>query len=308
MTDKIIDTIIDATEFNAKNIKYKNNGVPKANASQGKSLNIMYGDNGIRLSTPLMLTWGASDFVDPQTGKGNGKYEMALQFSSADYKNEDSDKFLKNMIDFESKIKADALVHSEKWFGKAKSSEVINELFSPMLKYSSKDSTKAPTLRVKIPIWENVWKVEIYDENGEKQFPCVSNPSLSPLEFLEKGTNVALLMQCGGLWFANGKFGVTWKLIQAVVQKRASLTGQCFIKLKPSEKEKIKAVLPASDNDHEEEARVDVDDSDDEAEKEPEVKPQAEVRPQTQAEVEPEVVVEEPKVVKKKVVKKKTDA
>ena len=41
-------------------------------------------------------------------------------------------------------------------------------------------------------------------------------------------------MTCGGIWFANGKFGVTWKLIQAMVQKpRAQLSGKCFLKSKP---------------------------------------------------------------------------
>jgi len=65
---------------------------------------------------------------------------------------------------------------------------------------------------------------------------------------LQKGMNIATLLQCGGLWFANGKFGMTWKLIQAVGQKpRASLTGQCFIKLKTGDKEKLKKPLPLVD-------------------------------------------------------------
>ena len=241
------DTIIDGTQFNAQNIKYTS---PKANASGGKSINILnkLTNSGLRLSTPLLLTWGASDF------ENNGKFDMALQFPSEEYKNADTDAFMKNLIEFEEKIKADALVYSKEWFGKQhKSAEVVDALWSPMLKYSRNkvtgeaDIAKAPSLRVKIPYWEGVWKVEIYDEDDNKLFPNVQNPSVTPLDFLQKGVNVACLLQCGGLWFANGKFGITWKLVQAIGQKpRASLSGQCFIKLKKTDKEKLKAA-PAPD-------------------------------------------------------------
>jgi len=250
------ETIVDATQLNINAIKYSS---PKANASGGKSINILnkQTNSGLRLSTPLMLTWGASDFTDPNTGKGNGKFEMSLQFPSEDYKTEDASLFLKNMVDLENKIKSDALTFSKEWFGKVhRNSDVVDALYTPMLKYSKDKSTgepdfsKPPTLRVKIPIWEGVWKCEIYDEDGNKMFPSLDSSVLSPIDFIQKGTNVAVLMQCGGIWFANGKFGVTWKLLQAVVQKpRASLTGQCFIKLKASDKEKLKSTpAPITDN------------------------------------------------------------
>lgn len=247
------DTIVDGTNFNVENIRYS---APKAGASGGKSVNILNKstNSGLRVSTPLLLTWGASDFVDAATGKGNGKYEMALQFPSEEYKTEDATAFLQTMQAFENKIKQDALTYSKEWFGKVhKNAEVINALWTPMLKYSKDkftgepDLTKAPVLRVKLPFWENVWKCEIYDEDNNSLFPNVSNPTLSPIDFIQKGTNVAILMQCGGLWFANGKFGMTWKLIQAMTQKpRASLTGKCFINLKAGDKEKLKKTVTVS--------------------------------------------------------------
>ena len=146
------DTIVDGTLFNAQNIRFS---APKANASGGKSINILNNltKTGLRVSTPLMLTWGASDF------EGNGKFEMALQFPSEEYKTEDASLFLKNMIAFEQKIKDDALTYSKEWFGKAhKSADVVEALWTPMLKYSKNketgdyDYTRAPSLRVKIPV------------------------------------------------------------------------------------------------------------------------------------------------------------
>jgi len=231
------DTIIDGTQFNAENIRFS---APKANSSGGKSVGILnkLTNTGIRISTPLMTTWGASDY------EGNQKFEMSLQFPNKDYPSEDAETFLQNMIAFENKIKADALANSKDWFGKVhKNAEVVDALYSPMLKYpkdkstGEPDLTRAPTLKVKLPIWEGVWKCEVYDEDGVKLFPNPSNPCVTPLDLLTKGLKVATLIQCGGLWFANGKFGITWKLIQVVVPKpKESLSGRCFIKLKATDK------------------------------------------------------------------------
>jgi hypothetical protein len=306
------DTIIDGTMFNAQNILYS---APKANAQGGKSINILNPStkSGIRLAAPLLLTWGASDFTDPKTGVSNGKYDLSLQFPTADYKTEDAEAFLKNMVALEEKIKADALTYSKEWFGKVhKNAEVVEALYTPMLKYSKNketgesDLTKAPTLRVKIPMWEGVWKCEIYDEDENKLYPSLTNSTATPIEFLQKGINVATLIQCGGLWFANGKFGVTWKLIQAVVQKpRGSLTGSCFIKLKPSDKAKLKSIAaPISDvpDDDDAPATAEVEDSDDDDDEEP-VPPAPAATPTPVPVSVPTPPVDEPKP-KKKVVKK----
>ena len=314
------ETIIDGTQFNVDNIKYS---APKANASGGKSVNILNKtiNKGICLSTPLMLTWGATDYVDEKTGKGNGKYEMAMQFPSDEYKNPDTDAFLKNLQAFENKIKADAITYSKEWFGKVhKSDDVINALWSPMLKYSKDKSTgepdynKPPTFRVKLPIWEGVWKCEIYDEDGVALFPNISSPNVTPLDFLQKGINNAALIQCGGLWFANGKFGLTWKLIQSVVQKpRASLAGSCFIKLKPSDKERLKTSAPPAEEADVEPVGQIVEDSD--PEDEPEEEAEEDDQEEEPVPVPVPVPVPEPVAVavaaavevavKKKVVKKK---
>ena len=308
IVDIMADTIIDGTQFNVENIKYSS---PKANSSGGKNVNILNKatNSGIRISTPLMLTWGASDFLDPQTGKGNGKFEMSLQFPRDEYKNADTDAFLKNLQAFEQKIKNDALTYSKEWFGKVhKNAEVVEALYTPILKYSrdkvtgEPDLNKAPTLRVKIPSWEGVFKVEVYDEDYQKLFPSVDNSLITPMELIQKGTNVASLIQCGGIWFANGKFGVTWKLVQVVVQKpRGALSGQCFINLKSGDKEKLKSsVAPIADVVDQDDVplRQEVEDTDDEEEPEPEPEPE----PVVVAEPVVEPVVEP---VKKKVIKKK---
>lgn len=295
------ERITDSTQLNVNTLVFC---APKATAQGAKSVNILNPTTktGLTLSTPLMLTWGASDYKAEGEEKGNGKFEMSLQFPSDEYANDDTRAFLENMKAFEDKIKANALIYSKEWFGKVhKSSEVVDALWTPMLKYPKDRSTgeydysKKPTLRVKLPQWEGAWKSEIYDEDANKLFPSADGVS-TPLDFLKKGSNVMCIIQFGGIWFINGKFSANWKLVQAMVQKpRATLQGQCFIKAKPQDKEKLKTQVVTEENDHIESSLVD--DSDEEEEV---VLTKKEEPPAALASV---AAVEEP--VKKRIVKKK---
>ena len=122
------------------------------------------------------------------------------------------------------------------------------------------------------------------------------------------------LIQCVGIWIVNGNFGIGWKLVQAVVQKpKPTLSGQCFLKLKSVDKEKLQSQrVPEEDaisEDHV--ASSIVDDSDEEEEEEEEVeKLMPPVPPPAPASVPAPVVLkvepeDESKKVVKKVIKKK---
>jgi len=222
---------------------------PKASPQGAKSVSILNKTTKsvLTLSTPLMLTWGAGEFVDQATGTGDGKFTLSLQFPQAEYANEDTNRFLANMIAFEQKIKADALVNSKLWFGRVHTSpDVIEALYTPMLKYTKDKNTgmpdlsKSPTLRVKLPKWEGVWKFEIYGEEGDKLFPSDADEIFDVEECLKKGSNIMTLIQFAGIWFVNGKFSASWKLVQAVVQKpKPTLQGKCFLKIKSEDKHKF---------------------------------------------------------------------
>ena len=232
--------VISAVTFNpAVDAKYTK---PKLNKSGGKAVSILnaHTNKSLYLKTPLMLTWGASEFVDEKTGKRT--YDLALQFPRDDYCSEATDNFLKGMVAFQNKIKADAIVNSKEWLNKPKMSpEVVDALFHPMLKYSKDpatgepDMTKSPTIKVKIDFWDDKFNCEIFNTSGAMLFPRDDAPERSPIELIPKGINIAVVIQCGGLWFANGKFGVTWKLFQAVVQPKPSMRGKCLIDLPAAE-------------------------------------------------------------------------
>lgn len=290
-------TILSGADFTpSSDIKYSK---PKVDSRGGKSVGILNAGSNTAtyISTPLMLTWGVSDY------EGNERYEMALQFPNSEYATDDTTNFMNNMIDFEKKMKTDAISNAKEWFGKAKMSEdAIDALWTPMLKYpkdkntGEPDTDRSPTLKVKVPYWEGEWKTELYDVNQKAIYPDPDGGSMTPKELIAKGTHVALVLQCGGLWFANGKFGVTWRLFQGVVKPKATMRGKCHIQLSNQEKEKISSqTIPddeVEEEDDDEPASTAVEDSDDDDVKE---------------EVQQEIAAETPKkkVVKKKVVKKK---
>lgn len=269
------DAIIDGTNINTSLFSYS---APKAHASGGKVVNL-YNKNvreSLTISTPLILTWGAQEGKDTQ-GNMTGKWTMSLQFPNAEYSNPDADAFLKSIRALEAKVKADAMTYSKEWFGKTiTSAEVMDEKFNVMLRHPKKekgsvevDENKPPTLTVKIPCWSGVWQSEIYDEDGEQLFVKSKTAShVTPLDFLKPKTHVICLLQCGGLWFVNGKVSITWNLKQAIVQKpktSAIAEGTCFLRIKPSDKEKLKS-LPPPDEDVDPDGAVSstiVEDSDD---------------------------------------------
>ena len=249
------DMVISGASFNPHtDMKYTK---PKVNTVGGRSVGIVNSKTStvLNLSSPLMLTWGVQDFTDEKTGKVS--YDLALQFPSEGFETPATQKFLVNMAALEKKIKDDAIVNSKEWFSKPKmTSDAVDALWTPILKYPKNketleaDMTRAPTLKVKLPFWDGAWKeLELYDVEMSPVVPDPSNPSLSPKDLIAKGSNIAVSIQCGGIWFANGKFGVTWKLFQAIVKPKMSLKGKCHIKLDEDEKTKIVSQVVPTDVD-----------------------------------------------------------
>lgn len=279
--------IVSASEFvPAQHMLYTK---PKANSVGGKSVGILntLSKKALYLNTPLMMTWGANSFDNP-----NGKsYDISLQFPREEFSNPAIQQLLQVLTEFENKIKADARTNSRDWFGKASMSEdVVDALFSPMLKFPKNqstgepDKTRSPTLKVKLPVWSGEYKFDLFDTQNNK---LLGDPSDTPETAIPKGSEIACIIMCGGLWFANGKFGVTWKLYQGVVKPAQSLAkGMCHIKLDDQPPLKVDAALtePTYDSD---------------GESAPPSQP-------SQAASEPEnVVVDEPPAPKAKVSKKK---
>ena len=228
--------ITKAKSFDASSITYREVVVNKRG---GKSVQIQVDGQPLVLQIPLMLTWGVNERVDEQSGRVS--YDMALQFNGD---NTAVVKFLDALKEMEDKIKNDSCGSMCKtWHGKSKMSrEVIDALMYPILKYprlkdgqgnptSEPDHSRYPTLKVKIPFWEGKFNVEIYGMDKKPLYLSSQPNGSTPVTVIPKASHINGLIQCTGIWFAGGKCGVTWKLIQACVRPPVRLlgTGTCHI-------------------------------------------------------------------------------
>ena len=301
--------VIEFADWNPKCHKFM---APKVNDKGGKSIMLISDQTkrALHLNTPLLMTWGIADFCDEQ-GNSDGKYKMSLNFPNPEYKTKDSDEFLKKMVEFQEQILDDAVNNSELWWGEKMSRELVKHTFFPFLKYPKDKTTKKtdlsrpPSMSVKVPCYNDKWDVELYDTKYNQIFPS-EDSSLTPVDFVPKLSKVASTIQCTGVWIGGKGWGLTWKLIQAVVKPKESedIRGKCQIKLSDDDKRTIETQeVDFEDPDNDDipapvpvtKVPVDttVEDSDEET-SEPVKKPKPVETP-----------VEAPKTVVKKVVKKK---
>jgi len=317
--------VVSVNDWTPSSVRYMQ---PKVNDRGGKSINIIstQTNRALHLSTPLMMTWGISDYTDEKTGESDGKFTISLNFPTEQYKTQATTDFLDKLKAFENQILDDAVKNCEVWFGEEMTREVAKHTFFPFIKYSKDKNTKKidyskpPCIRAKVPNYDGRWAVEIYDTNQKLIFPC-DNDRLTPQDFITKMSNVACVIQCGGLWFGGKGWGITWKLNQCVVkpQQVVSVYGKCHIQLSNDELTAIDNVSKDAVNDDEEETveassnqvTTEVDDSDDEVE-EAQVEPEPEpvVVKKVVKKAEPVAVAAAPAVEvaeapKKKIVKKK---
>jgi hypothetical protein len=181
--------------------------------------------------------------------------------------------FIQNMLALERRILDEANKNSFKWFGRKLSPEVLNEFWTPFVKYPKKkgtetgelDMSKSPTVRFKFAHFDGQFKyIEVYNTSNELIFP---KPNANLEEIIPKGSEVKGLFRCNGIWFAGGKFGMTCKPIQLVVRPKARiLPGVCQLTMGSStssndlEDEEVEPTVKVSNS----EMNVSVEDSDDE--------------------------------------------
>ena len=244
-------------DWDVNSIRYMQ---PKVSDRGAKSVNMIstQTNRSLHITTPLMMTWGISDYVDEQ-GVSDGRFTMTLNFPSDGYETAECTEFLNRLKSFEDKVLDDAVKHSELWFGEEMSREVAKHTFFPFLKYPKDkqtkkfDYSKSPSIRAKVPNYGGKWTVELYDAGGECIFPC-DNDNVTPVDIVPKKSLCASVLQCGGLWFGGKGWGLTWKLVQAVVKppKVASIFGKCHIQLSVEDTQSISDQVLVENADDEE--------------------------------------------------------
>ena len=292
--------ITKAKSFDVDAVTYRE---VQVNKRGGKSVQLQLNGQPLVLQIPLMLTWGVNERVDESSGRKS--YDMALQFGDG---SDSIVKFQRAMQKLQEKIIVDSCGDKcKEWHGKPKmSTEVAKALMYPILKHpqvkdaqgnptGEPDYDRFPTMKLKIPFWDGNYLVELYDMDRKPLYiPKNESHTTPPVTAIPKASHVKGLIQCTGIWFAGGKFGVTWKLVQACVRPPARLlgTGSCHIvddsddedmdnslsrkeEAEAEQKRSESEYKPTFDDDDDEDDEDDVEEHDDEEEEpEPEPEPQ----------------------------------
>ena len=131
------------------------------------------------VSMPKMMTWGASENIDPSSGRVS--YAASLQFEERGV-NPEADAFRDQLVEFDELIIDRITENSATYWGMKKSREVIEEGFSRSLRYplhsdkqlkeqKVKDFTKNPHLSGKIGVYLD------QESGGEKWDMTVFKPA-----------------------------------------------------------------------------------------------------------------------------------
>jgi len=214
--------IVKSEDFSSKSVSYSD---PKKLGHGGQAIYVNYQGKPLIIQTPKMyMPWGMGKY---DSGDGNVKYSLDMSFKNME-NNANMESFYKAIESFDEKLVDDAVNNSMSWFKKKKQSkEVCKALYAPMIKVSrDKDGEPngkfPPTFKCKVPFRDGVFHCDAYDQNRN-----LVEDDLSTV--LVKGGYCQALIQCVGIWFAGGKFGCSWKIVQMKVTPPAGIHGYSFI-------------------------------------------------------------------------------
>ena len=240
--------ITRSNDFAPASVTYKE---PRLNKRGGKNVAFLtkVGGPQLLLQFPLMFTWGVNERVDDNSGRVS--YDLTLSFLETD-ETSSVGRFFHKLNELQDKFLNDAVENSKLWFGKAKMShEVAKAMFYPILKYPKNKTTGEPdtsrpaTVKLKLQYWDEKFNVELYNMNKEQVFGPNTDATKTPMELVPARSYIKGLMRCTGAWFAGGRFGITWDLVQAQVRPPVTINGFCI--LDDSDDEEVSQKLDAAE-------------------------------------------------------------
>ena len=268
-------------------------GHPRPTKAGGKSVPIYLNGEKPVVQFPKHGTYGLVGQFPPDTPPGNP--QGASKKYSVNLKVPNGGLMFEKMKEMDARVLEYVTAHGGELLGQADQPEaVIKALSYPILKFPKDKETgkvyydRDATVKLKVSYWDGVWRVELFDSAQNTLFePKMTvlsdpdNPDSEPIyvdptdpELAPSGTEMVGLMQCDGIWVASGRFGVTWRLVQAELKQPVRITGFCIQPESDDEDEGAEqgngAVASAAAA-----AAEDEEDGEEAAEEIPEVKPKA---------------------------------
>ena len=206
-----MSSIITPSNFNSKNIAI---AAPRTLQSGAKQAYINYGGERMIMQTAIAMTVPFGLNIADKYGPA--EYSVDLSFRGQDQRPEIKE-FLNVMTQVDEYMIQKGVENSVAWFKSKLSEDVIRAFYKPCVKYSKDKEGNVqnypPNLKVKLRKVNNDFETKFYDLNGSpyKGIPVE--------ELLVKGVQATAIIECGGVWFAGSKFGLTWRAKQIAIHK-----------------------------------------------------------------------------------------
>ena len=187
---------------------------PKTLQSGAKQAYLNY--NGERLVMQTAVAMAVPFGLNTFQSQNGLEYSVDLSFRGQDNRPEIAE-FKKVLEQMDALMIEEGVKNSKAWFKADLSKEVIKAFYTPTLKYSKDKegnvSSYPPNIKVKLPKRNGDFDTKFYDLNGTpyKGIPVE--------DLLVKGIQVTAIIECGGVWFAGSKFGLTWRAKQIAIHK-----------------------------------------------------------------------------------------
>jgi hypothetical protein len=219
--------IVRSSAFDASKVTFTD---PKTLNNGGKMVQVGYNSRRLIIQTPnMVLPYGISEFEDPNSGIK--KFHIDLSFRGED-ETPALKKFHDSLEALDEYMVDMAVENSQLWFKKKMPRAVLSEFYTPVLKKSKDKETGEPN-----GLYPDTMKVKLRYDNETEEFKCALFDSQTkelietpPDVLLTKGTRMTAMIACNGVWFAGGRFGLSWRLEQGrVTVNQTKLEGYCFV-------------------------------------------------------------------------------
>jgi hypothetical protein len=207
-----MSAVIYPSTFNSKSITISAPRVLQSGAKQAY-LNYDGGRMVMQSAVAMSSPFGLNAFQNQQ---GQNEYSVDLSFRGQEQRAE-LQEFKAVLEQLDELMINEGVKNSKAWFKADLNKEVIKAFYTPTLKYSKDKEGNVlsypPNMKVKLPKKNGEWDTKFYDLKGT---PYKGVPVE---DLIVKGTQITAIIECGGVWFAGSKFGLTWRAKQIAIHK-----------------------------------------------------------------------------------------
>ena len=207
--------IVQPSSFNVTKVSI---GQPKTMDSGGKMAFLNYGDaRSLVMQTPsLPSPFGLSVFDKA----GPPKYSVDLAMRGYQGDNVKVKAFHDALHSLDEFMIDQGVKNSKLWFKADMKRDVVTAFYTPCVRFGKDkegNQTSYPP-NIKIQMKRNRdnsdFECQFYDLKSKGDPHAQALKGIPIEEMLVKKVEVTALIQCTGVWFAGGKFGVSWKAVQ----------------------------------------------------------------------------------------------